>query len=118
MKTAIDITAVLGPDLKSRSVVGDLALYVVNTGAESVVVDFSQVQFVTRSFVDEFYNTFVKQTPSGVQVELTGVSEDIQAVFEAVKSTQTKKKPTTNTGTVRSFDTISQLRDFLSGLAL
>lgn len=98
--------------------IGDLALYITNTGAQSVVVDFGKVQFVTRSFVDEFYNTFIKQAPTGVQVELSNVSEDIQAVFEAVKSTQTKKKPVANTGSVRSFDTISQLRDFLSGLAL
>ena len=59
MKT-IDITTVLSPDLKSRSTVADLLLYVLNSNEQEIQIDFAKVLFATRSFMDEYYNTFVR----------------------------------------------------------
>ncbi len=92
MKTTVDITAILSPDLKSRYAVTDLLLYIENTGSESVVVDFARVKFATRSFVDEYYNVIMKRPPSSVAIETVNIPDDIQAVFDAVQRTQHKEK--------------------------
>ena len=61
MKKNIDITSLLGADLKSRYAVKDLLLYINNTEADSVVIDFAKVKFATRSFIDEYYNVIMKK---------------------------------------------------------
>ena len=55
MKTILDITTILSQDLKSRFAVNDLFLYIKNAGSESIVIDFANVKFATRSFVDEYH---------------------------------------------------------------
>ena len=57
MKT-IDIAAILSPDLKSRMRAQDLKQYIENSEADAVEFDFQNVNFATRSFIDEFYNLF------------------------------------------------------------
>ena len=59
MKT-IDIAAILSPDLKSRMRAQDLKQYIENSEADAVELDFQNVKFATRSFIDEFYNLFLK----------------------------------------------------------
>ena len=59
MKT-IDIAQILSPDLKSRMRAQDLRLYIQNSGEDAVVLDFRNVKFATRSFIDEFYNLFLR----------------------------------------------------------
>lgn len=83
MKT-IDIIDILSPDLKSRARVRDLELFIQNCGEKTVILDFSNVQFATRSFVDEFYNVFLK-TPktNSFKVEITNVPEDVNMILEA-----------------------------------
>lgn len=92
MKT-IDITQILSPDLKSRKRVHDLDLFIRNSGEDVVVMNFSNVKFATRSFIDEFYNLFLKD-PDGLPycVEITNVPEDIDTILETVSRTQTRTK--------------------------
>lgn len=89
----IDITQLLSPDLKSRARVKDLMLFIENTHEESVVLDFANVRFATRSFIDEFFNVFLK-TPETLpfKVEITNVPEDINRILESVSHTQTQTK--------------------------
>ena len=88
MKT-IDLAQILSPDLKSRVRAQDLKLLMENSGEESFVLDFSNVKFATRSFMDEFYNLFLK-TPdaNSFDVQMTNVPEDIKAILDAVSRTQ------------------------------
>ena len=91
MKKIIDITTVLSQDLKSRYAVNDLYLYIENTGCDSVVVDFANVKFATRSFIDEYYNVIMKNQ-SVIKIETVHIPEDIQMIFDAVQRTQHKEK--------------------------
>ena len=52
----LDITDILSQDLKSRSTVTDLRVFIEHQQAENVMIDFSKVLFATRSFIDEYYN--------------------------------------------------------------
>ena len=87
----IDITQILSPELKTRVRVNDLRLYVENTREDVVVIDFRNVKFATRSFIDEFYNVFLK-TPDSlpIRIEITNVPEDIKRMFDSVSHTQTR----------------------------
>lgn len=117
-KTIIDISKIISPDLKSRSVVRDFDLYVKNLGISGVLVDFANVKFATRSFIDEFYNTFMKPGASNVEIELENVPFDLVAVFDAVKSTQKRPKSRNNTGSVVYLDSMNELKKFFNALTL
>ena len=78
----IQMRELLGKDLRSRSSVADLLLFMKNTGESSFIIDFSDVQFVTRSFMDEFYNGVIKPTCPGFRVRLEQVPTDIQTVLK------------------------------------
>lgn len=92
MKT-IDIAQILSPDLKSRMRAQDLKLYVKNSGADAVEFDFGNVKFATRSFIDEFYNLFLKaNSDKSISVEITNVPQDIKTMLDSVSHTQIKAK--------------------------
>ena len=117
-KIIIDISKVISQDLKSRVVVRDFELYIQNLNVPVVVVDFSNVKFATRSFMDEFYNTFLKSETNKTKVELKNVPPDLQAIFEAVKFTQNRPKSKDNTSSVVYLENISDIKKFFSTLAL
>lgn len=110
----IDITGILSPDLKSRARVHDLELFIQNSGEKAVILDFSNVQFATRSFVDEFYNVFLKNPEeNSVKVEITNVPEDINTILEAVSRTQTRTKVIPSRIPVKSFRSVDDLVQYL-----
>lgn len=111
----IDITQILSPDLKSRLRVNDLRLFIENSQEDAVVIDFSNVKFATRSFIDEFYNVFMKSPDTlPFKVEITNVPEDINMILESVSHTQTRAKTIPAHTPVRSFRTADELIKYLS----
>lgn len=118
MKT-IDITQILSPDLKSRTRVHDLDLFIRNSGEEDVVLDFSKVQFATRSFIDEFYNLFIKNSDVlPYRVKITNMPEDINTILETVSKTQSGVKVIPSHIPERKFRDVKELLQFLSSVAL
>lgn len=114
----IDITSILSPDLKSRSRAHDLMLFVKNSNESEVILDFIKVMFATRSFIDEFYNLFLKDASSlPFKVEITNVPEDIQAMLTSVSKTQTKVKTIRPTSRVDVFDNMDDLLKFMRTIA-
>lgn len=114
MKT-INITHILGTDLKSRIAVQDLLLFVRNTGESKVTIDFSGVQFATRSFIDEFYNTFVCNGCE-FKVSLSNVPGDIDYMLKVVSKTQNKPKQVETAGEVTYCTSIDELKSCLASI--
>jgi hypothetical protein len=85
---------------------------------DSVVVDFLNVKFVTRSFIDEFYNAFLKNNNSDIRVELANVSEDIRMVFDAVSQTQNKEKVISEKSSVVTFSNFAEANSYLKTLLI
>ena len=56
----IDVAKVLSQDIISRSRARDLKAYIVKQKLAEVELDFKDIKFATRSFIDEFYNVFLK----------------------------------------------------------
>lgn len=118
MKT-IDITQILSPDLKSRMRAKDLELFIRNCGEDVVILDFSNVKFATRSFMDEFYNLFLKNPESlPYRVAITNVPEDINTILEAVSRTQTRAKVIPSHTPTRSFKDVNELLSFLGSVVM
>lgn len=113
MKT-IDIIDILSTDLKSRARVRDFELFIQNCGKKTVMLDFSNVQFATRSFVDEFYNVFLK-TPktNSVKVEITNAPEDVNTILEAVSRAPMRTKIIPSRISVKSFHSVDDLVHYL-----
>lgn len=118
MKLIVDITKVLSSDLKSRFAVNDLLLYIKNTESEYVVVDFSDVKFATRSFVDEYYNVIMRDQSPNLKIETINIPEDIQVVFDVVQRTQFKEKDIKLDATVVKCKTFAELQNVFSTILL
>lgn len=118
MKT-IEIEKILSPDLKSRMRAQDLKQLIENSEADVVELDFRGVKFATRSFIDEFYNLFLK-TPetNAFRVELINVPEDIKAMLDAVSHTQVRAKVISSYIPEVSFKDASEFLHFLNTFVL
>ena len=118
MKT-IDIAAILTPDLKSRMRAQDLKLMIENSGANAVEMNFQGVKFATRSFIDEFYNLFLKNPEDNAfVVELTNVPSDIKAMLDAVSRTQVRAKVIPSQSQEVSFKDVKEFMNYFSTLVL
>lgn len=90
----IDITAYIGRDLKSRVAAREFYDKISNEQRTNIKIDFGNVSFATRSFMDEFYNIFIANVD--MNVELINLSAEIDAMLDAVKATQHRPKNSAN----------------------
>lgn len=115
----IDIAAILSPDLRARMRAQDLKLLIENSGADAVEMDFKGVKFATRSFIDEFYNLFLKNVEANTfRVELTNVPADIKAMLESVSRTQVRANVIPSESQEVSFKNVKEFLNYFSTLVL
>jgi hypothetical protein len=117
-KYIIDIASILGRNLKSRIAVRRFYDYILSTNKAEVILDFKNVSFATRSFMDEFYNILLCNTVFSTNI--INLSSDLNKMLEAVKSTQQKKAKSAKIISRRSemrFTSISQVNKYLEGLS-
>ena len=118
MKT-IDIALIFSPDLKSRMRARDLKLLIENSEEKEIVLDFQGVKFATRSFIDEFYNLFLKNPDANAfKVELTNVPTDIKTMLNAVSRTQVRAKVISSETQEISFANVKEFLNELSSITL
>lgn len=118
MKT-IDITTILGAELKSRTSARDFAKYLQNMQIVEAQVDFAHVKSVTRSFMDEFYYLLMKEGNAlGVQLELVNMDVQAQEFLKAVKQTADAPRKVVPQGDARFLNpaTVQQLSEYLATL--
>ena len=114
----INVAKVLSQDIISRSRARYLKEYIMARELVIAGLDFKDIKFVTRSFIDEFYNLFLKDASSlPFKVEITNVPEDIQAMITSVSKTQTKVKTIRPTSNVDVFENVDDLLKFMSTVA-
>ena len=118
MKT-IDLADILSPDLKSRMRAQDLKLLMENSGEKAFVLDFANVKFATRSFMDEFYNLFLK-TPNAnsFSIQIINVPEDIKAILEAVSRTQLNVTVVPSDIPEVTFNSVAEMLKYLNSATL
>ena len=97
----------------------DLKLLIENSEADVVEMDFHGVKFATRSFIDEFYNLFLKNPEANAfKVELTNVPEDIKTMLDAVSRTHVRAKVIPSQMQEFSFANVTEFLNYLSSVAL
>lgn len=114
----IDITEYMGCDLKSRYAVRSFRESLESLPEKIIVIDFRRVNFATRSFVDEFYRTFLNN--ADIDIELINVPVDIEAMFDTVKSGRKNSKLKTletSDDSVVKFSSVSEVNNYLNSLA-
>ena len=112
----IYIAQIIGSDLMSRLLAKDLYSYFLNLTPRVRVIDFTGVNFATRSFMDEFYVLF-KSHIQNSEIELANLPSDIEKTLEAVKSTQNIKKVISDDIIIKTKD-IQDLEDHLARLSI
>lgn len=118
MKT-IDIAAILGTELKSRASARDFATYLRNMQMNEVCVDFSRIHFVTRSFMDEFYQLLLKVDKNmSTSVHLHNTNEQVEAYLKSVEKTSARPRPVVRIPNAHFVDlqTVQQLNDYLASI--
>ena len=114
----IDITAYIGRDLKSRVAAREFYDKISNEQRTNIKIDFGNVSFATRSFMDEFYNIFIANVD--MNVELINLSAEIEAMLDAVKATQHRPKNSANRISSHHddirFSSISEANKYLDAL--
>ena len=118
MKT-IDITTILGRELKSRTSARDFAMSLQNLDIREAQVDFAHVKSVTRSFMDEFYYLLAKDgNARGVRLDLVNMGEQAQEFLKAVKLTSDAPRKTMAPDDARFLNpaTVQQLNEYLATL--
>ena len=111
--TTIDITTVLTSTLQSRVRVYDLKQYITNSKVDDVILDFKNVQFATRSFMDEFYKVFLKNpSENNFKVHLVNLPSDINSMLESVSKTQNSVHTVKATSNVTEFKNIAEAERF------
>jgi len=115
----IDVAQLLSPDLKSRMRAQDLMLLIENSEEKEIELDFQGVKFATRSFIDEFYNLFLKNPKVNTfQVKLTNVPEDIKTMLDTVSRTQVRAKVIPSQTQEISFKNVKEFLNYLSSVTL
>lgn len=84
----ICIKDLVGCDILGRIAAHDILAAATCCEDRAVVLDFDGVQFTTRSFMDEFYNEVGKARKSGLDIELSNMSDDLARMYSAVSRTQ------------------------------
>lgn len=111
MEKSRNIIVQLKSELKTRQEAREFLPSLESVGLDDVLVfDFTHVRFVGRSFADEFFNLYLKNS----QVRTENMSCDIKVIFDTVSSTQDKKKKVNSNVQIREFTNMEELNQYLS----
>lgn len=85
---AIQLQTFIGRDLLGRVSARDISTAIRNLNEKDIALDFSGVEFATRSFMDELYNEIQKSKADGFNVTMENMSGDLKTMYGAVSKTQ------------------------------
>ena len=55
-----------------------------------MIIDFSEVHFISRAFADEFLNVFEKLQKDGLKIQLKNMKPTLKTLLQTVKKTRKK----------------------------
>ena len=114
MKT-IDITTILGTELKSRTSARDFATYLHNMKINEVCVDFSRV-----NSMDEFYQLFLKAGKTlNASVNMKNMNQQAEAFLKSVEQTSGRPRHAIGGSDNARFvylQTVQQLNEYLESI--
>ena len=107
METVINVKSLIGTEVRSRL----NAETIKNNIDGKTSVDFSGVEFISRSFADELYNI----AKDNKDISLVGMSDFVLSMFNVVSNGRSKGRVRKNgTEEIKEFDNLDSLSIFLS----
>jgi len=113
----ISVLKLLGHSIHTREASDILIQQVEQKSEKTVELDFSKVEYISRSFADQFY--FDKeQTAShtGKIIIVSNADKPIAQMLSAVSRTQSKKSGDMGKIPVFKFHSFKQIQNFLMGI--
>lgn len=113
MKQTIKIKEIIGVDVRSRSNMG-IVRSAIDGATGNVILDFSGVMFISRSFADELC---IMMENLKFDVAIIQTSDVVQAMLKVVSDGRKQKRVRREEKTeIREFKDIESLSDFLVAL--
>lgn len=110
MGKIVKIAELIGTDVRSRSNAGIIQA-ALDGERGPVVLDFSGVTFVSRSFADELCNILDELH----NTQLSNTTQIVQSMIDAVKAGRSEKRVRIDDNTeIKEFDSFESLSSFLS----
>jgi hypothetical protein len=79
-----------------------------------IEMDFSSVDFMSRSFADQFHKERIKlQNDNNIVIEVVNASEEVINILRTVSRTQSKSEREINDVQIFSFSNLELLKDHL-----
>lgn len=110
----IYISEFVGANLNSRLAVRNMRDDIIKENIEYVIIDFSNVVFASRSFMDEFYNVMILN--NNFSVEVINLPPEINSLLTIIKSNQHTSR-TYKKSNVKSFSTVNEVNNYLNTLS-
>lgn len=111
MTQTIRLYDIYRTDLFSRAKAAELAGHI-NSEADSVLLDFNGINFMSRSFADELFNVIAAQAPRVFSFE--GRSQDIDVLMQKVADGRSRERQLgIQHPQMLTFDTKDTLAEFL-----
>ena len=110
MEKVLNISVLVSTDIRSRAN-ANIIRSVIDGVYGKIILDFSGVTFISRSFADELYNILNEWD----NVSLANESELVKSMLEAVSlSRKNKRVQNNNTSEIKEIDDMKSLESFLA----
>lgn len=110
MDKVIKISALISTDIRSRANARIISSTIDGVD-ENVILDFTDVTFISRSFTDELYNLMNEHR----NITLAHMNDFVQSMYDAVvQSRKSKRIFKTESSEFKEFDDMKSLASFLA----
>lgn len=110
MEKVLNISVLVSTDIRSRANANIIRSFIDGVSGK-IILDFSGVTFISRSFADELYNILNEWD----NVSLANESELVKSMLEAVSlSRKNKRVQNNNTSEIKEIDDMKSLESFLA----
>lgn len=111
MNQTIRLKDIYSDDLYTRSRASELRSCI-NESAEVVVLDFEDINFMSRSFSDELCN--IMDDAKGVKFEFTNRNKEIEAMMtKVIEGRSQERKRGVSNAKIHRFEDMESLSEFL-----
>lgn len=83
------------------------------SGDKQIVLDFSGIEFMSRSFADQFHKELYLRDEDSVEIVIKNAEASIIRMLDAVSKTQTKLTAVKKTHQVASYNDLKQMESFV-----
>lgn|SRR5690606_1358597 len=80
---------------------------------KQIELDFSGIEFMSRSFADQFHKELYLRDEDSFEIIIKNADASIIRMLDAVSKTQTKRKAVKKTHQVASYNNLKQMESFV-----